>query len=730
MDKYAKVYIRIKPSDRFSSETFNLLPDEKSLNVNIRKEKENGYIDNQVREWNFKTCGILHNASQNIVYEKCAAPLVSKYLDGYSCTLFAYGQTGSGKTYTITGSCHNFQQRGLVPRTISQLYKEINERHEQEISVKISYLKIYKETVYDLLVPIKSESQVDELILTVNEHGETYVKGLSLHDAATEEIALSILFEGELNRRTRQFEKNENKSHYIFTILIKTRQIQTNSKFLISKFNFVDLAGSERIKKYPFETQSQTVKVNKSLSFFEQTVRALSERSRLHIPFRQTKLTHLLQDSLGGKFEIVMIGNIQGERENIEESLSTLRFACRVMKIPTQPVINFSVDPTYLCNQYKNEISLLKKELAAYDTLADKSDINYLSFTDSEINDIHQQVLKYISFDVEKINFVNLKQINEILVQFRDIVNQTEARVEKRLQEKYAPKEKKENCEKNIEPINTPEKGSLVGEKEANSFSIGRPGTFVKPAMSPAIVNLKKKNKKTKENAEGEHHLTPNPLLSSISVKMEPSIHNFIQDIPPSKNEAYETFKHKAGDALYKALIENKDCLSKIVCKERDISTVMNKSLQEIEQLNSNLKVLKDANEEIFQNGIVVLGEVQFDTLNKLHSLKKEYRSNYKHLQNLRVDKINLENVIKRCRQKLLNEFEFWYKESFGIAEQNSKDKKQTSCFSVNDDRGACFEKAEKTLLMKSPESAAFYSARLQTDRRKLAEQFFETKQT
>ena len=156
----------------------------------------------------------------------------------------------------------------------------------------------------------------------------------------------------------------------------------------------------------------------------------------------------------------------------------------------------------------------------------------------------------------------------------------------------------------------------------------------------------------------------------------------------------------------------------------RDVATTINANLQEIEKTKVDLEALKSADGEIFKDGLMVFNEEQFELLNKLHSLKKEYRANYEHLQNLRADSIYCKNIVKKCRQKLLSEFETWYKESFGVIEQDPKFKKQASCFSAEDDQGVSFEKAERALLLNSPESAAFYSARLEADRRKISRAF------
>ena len=120
---------------------------------------------------------------------------MTRALDGYNGTLFAYGETGAGKTYTMTGK-NDFKHRGIIPRALTQMYKEIKERYDYDINIRISYMQIYRDNIYDLLETSKNTSVASEqLVVTEDDNGATYVKGLSCHPAQTEEEALSLLFE-------------------------------------------------------------------------------------------------------------------------------------------------------------------------------------------------------------------------------------------------------------------------------------------------------------------------------------------------------------------------------------------------------------------------------------------------------------------------------------------------------------------------------------------------------
>ena len=201
-----KVYARIRPTARFAQDMIELLPDGKSINIHCKKDLRRGYINNQILDWSFHLDRVLHNASQSDVYEECAKDIVTKGLDGYNGTILAYGQTGAGKTFTMTGSTEKFQHRGIIPRAIQQIYREIRERPEHAVSVRISHLEIYNERMFDLLCTLPGNIPTDPALMTVTEDddGYTRVKGLSVHQANSEEEALNLLFEVRNERRTHE----------------------------------------------------------------------------------------------------------------------------------------------------------------------------------------------------------------------------------------------------------------------------------------------------------------------------------------------------------------------------------------------------------------------------------------------------------------------------------------------------------------------------------------------
>jgi len=198
----------------------------------------------------------------------------------------------------------------------------------------------------DLLAPPENIGvAAKQLSITDDSRGGVAVKNLSMHICDSEEDALNQLFEGEINRTYAAHELNSHssRSHAIYTLHIESRsRVESTEKMTYSKLHLVDLAGSERTKKTETHGSQLTEArhINKSLTFLEQVVLALSDRNREHIPYRQAMLTNFLRDSLGGNCMTVMVANVQVVRQHIEETISTLKFATRMMKVKNEASVN------------------------------------------------------------------------------------------------------------------------------------------------------------------------------------------------------------------------------------------------------------------------------------------------------------------------------------------------------------------------------------------------------
>jgi hypothetical protein len=309
------------------------------------------------------------------IYADVAFPLVDGVTEGYNGTVFAYGQTGCGKTYTIQGCDDSPEQRGVVPRAIIQIFDTASVADsETRYLIRASYLEIYNEEIRDLL------GRDTKVKLELREHsdGTVFVKDLSTHPVFGVRDCEQVMERGWKHRSTGAtlMNVNSSRSHSIFTIYVErcdeksadsTGNLHSDGvgRIRASKLNLVDLAGSERQSKTGAtgDRQREAAKINLSLSALGNVISALVDGRSKHIPYRDSKLTRLLQDSLGGNTKTLMIACVSPAADSYDETLSTLRYANRAKNIRNKPIIN--EDPKdAMIRQYIDEINRLKAMLS------------------------------------------------------------------------------------------------------------------------------------------------------------------------------------------------------------------------------------------------------------------------------------------------------------------------------------------------------------------------------
>ncbi|NXG56090.1 KIF6 protein, partial [Hemiprocne comata] len=370
-----RVYARVKPLGRRQQAGIYSVDDyEKSLSaleIIVPHDLADGFVNNKQESYKFKFQKIFdQEAKQDVVFDSVAKPVAECVLAGYNGTIFAYGQTGSGKTFTITGGAERYSDRGIIPRTLSYIFDQLQKDSSKVYTTHVSYLEIYNECGYDLLVQRDKASRLEDLPkVTIMEDSDQniHLKNLSLQRATNEEEALNLLFLGDTNRMIAETPMNEasTRSHCIFTVHISSKE-PGSATIRRSKLHLVDLAGSERVAKTGVggHLLTEAKYINVSLHYLEQVMIALAEKNRSHIPYRNSMMTSVLRDSLGGNCMTTMIATLSMDKRNIDESISTCRFAQRVALIKNEVVINEEIDPTLMIVQLKKEIQELKDELA------------------------------------------------------------------------------------------------------------------------------------------------------------------------------------------------------------------------------------------------------------------------------------------------------------------------------------------------------------------------------
>ncbi|XP_038822899.1 kinesin-like protein KIF3B [Salvelinus namaycush] len=308
-------------------------------------------------------------SKQSDIYDDTVRPLVDSVLQGFNGTIFAYGQTGTGKTYTMLGMPTD-NERGIIPNSFNHIFTQISRSQNQQYLVRASYLEIYREEVRDLLC--KDNKKLD---LKENPDSGVYVKDLSSVVTKNVMELEHVMNIGDESRSVGFTNMNErsSRSHAIFMITVECSEKGTDGEdhIRVGKLNMVDLAGSERQSKTGAkgERLKEATKINLSLSALGNVISALVDGKSTHIPYRDSKLTRLLQDSLGGNAKTVMVATLGPASKHYEESLTTLRYANRAKNIKNKPKIN--EDPKdALLREFQEEIARLKAQLEERGTLA------------------------------------------------------------------------------------------------------------------------------------------------------------------------------------------------------------------------------------------------------------------------------------------------------------------------------------------------------------------------
>jgi kinesin family protein 5 len=288
------------------------------------------------------------NSRQKDVFDFSIKPTVDDILNGYNGTVFAYGQTGAGKSYTMMGTdIDNDEGRGVIPRIVEQIFASIIASPGSiEYTVRVSYMEIYMERIRDLLAPHNDNLPVHE-----EKNRGVYVKGLlEIYVSSVQEV-YEVMRRGGGARAVAATNMNaeSSRSHSIFVITITQKNVETGSAKSGQLF-LVDLAGSEKVGKTGAsgQTLEEAKKINKSLSALGMVINNLTDGKSSHIPYRDSKLTRILQESLGGNSRTTLIINCSPSSYNDAETLSTLRFGMRAKAIKNKAKINAEISPAEL----------------------------------------------------------------------------------------------------------------------------------------------------------------------------------------------------------------------------------------------------------------------------------------------------------------------------------------------------------------------------------------------
>ncbi|KAL6602395.1 kinesin-domain-containing protein [Neocallimastix californiae] len=405
---FCQVTVRIRPFTANEWNLGNTIPvwegNEELSTVSYSNEWLEKSNKNQL---SYQYDNVIVGSDNKELYNRCVKDVVMSSMEGLNGTVFAYGQTASGKTYSMLGVEN---QPGIIPQAVDDVFYYIKEmsKGDREFLLRVSYMEIYNEQIQDLLSPETTNLRIFE-----DRRRGIYVSPLKEEIVTSAKQVMRIIQKGETNRHisTTDYNKHSSRSHTIFQMIIESKsqsssvrsskgsfysQKSSSDSVKISQLNLIDLSGSEKATS-DADRRKEGAFINKSLLTLGNVISKLTEEKRGHIPYRDSKLTRILQSSLSGNAKISVICTISPAGINADESHNTLNFAKRVKKVATKAHTNQVLDDKALIQKYKKEINELKVKLQVATDMSNISNVASLEDgkKDEELMLLQQERIKW-----------------------------------------------------------------------------------------------------------------------------------------------------------------------------------------------------------------------------------------------------------------------------------------------------------------------------------------------
>ena len=658
-----KVIIRTRPTQHFATNNIRINLSDDTISIYIPRNQKEGLINNQKEQWSFHFDKILHNVPQEEVFEYTMNDIIKSSVQGYNGTIFAYGQTGSGKTFTISGAPSNFAYRGIIPRSISRLFNEISTKPEYDFNIQISYLEIYNEIMFDLLPEDgKFLGERANIEFQEDNKGNVIVKGLSKHKVTNEEECFNLLFEGESNRTISEHKLNQgsSRSHCLFMIQLEMKsKIESTEKIMVSKLNFVDLAGSERVKKTGSTgvTLKEATYINRSLTFLEQVVVALTERkgrANDHVPYRQSKLTHILKDSIGGNCRTVMVANIWPVEQFLQETLSTLNFAQRMGGVVNITSVNIQLDINAQIRKMTKEIKELKQELAMHNTLANRGRINYDPYSPNEQKAQMEAAKKFLVGQSEDLEFDSVRQAKELFYQIRHIYQRVKSLNKGKPQSQDLPEEMQQ---KKVEEKPEEKKEEKDDKKKKEETKDKKDGKKEEKPEEKKEENEEEKKEENEEEKKEEEIIEEQPPFIA-------------EGVIPDKNTAFKLYKYESqySKDTEKKMKEDIDKLKEQKNTARELLEKSKELKAKIDEIKLKLNEKKQNKLNLADEMTNVIDEEEVKFLEELKIKKEEYKNTVKQFNEYKSQIHEIKENLDLMKIKYVENFEKWFLQKYNVS--------------------------------------------------------------
>eukprot|EP00968_Pinguiococcus_pyrenoidosus_P021110 scaffold2675_cov236-Pinguiococcus_pyrenoidosus.AAC.9 len=680
-DDNIKIILRIRPSKRASGflEEDPLEEGQVAVKVPLSPSERASWIVNNSRTfWQFRFNSVLGpECSQEETFDAVGRDAVSWALQGFNATVFAYGQTGSGKTFTITGGAERYADRGLIPRAVSLVFSKLEEADDTHFQAFVSYLEIYNDQGFDLLAEERSAPRLEDLpkvSMLEDENGHFHLKNLGMHRVASEEEALNFLFLGDTNRAISEtaMNKTSSRSHCIFTISLEARRHGADV-VKRSKLHFVDLAGSERVAKTG--TSGQTLKeaqyINSSLFFLEMVIKALHERSsgaRTHIPYRNSMMTSVLRDSLGGNCKTIMVATVNPEAEHTEETISTARFAQRVSLIKNNAQVNEETDPAIVIQRLKAEVKALREEVEFLKGETGEEE----SLSDAQISALQAACAEYVATrDPEaqlSIGRLSVTRIKDCFAILKGMVLQARS-------EQGSGAEKQAGGGPSAKEV-----ARLQEVLRQRDEEIAILVNMVHQGKGPPGVPLAPQSNANQREVLGPKASTEQAPLTVAGVGPPPDM-----KILDSPQKAFEWFRQKCPRS--KPLEENKEELRVKYGEAKEAGAKANDARQQIQYLKQTIEnlrreqavdgLLPGAFEEkapaALQADVERFQKEEDSLKGEIDLLKRTHQEGFTKLRRLKKEIEQIQRMMEKCRANIQTDFDRWYTKMLDTSQEPRK---------------------------------------------------------
>jgi kinesin family protein 6/9 len=511
-------------------------------------------------------------------------------------------------------------------------------------------------------------------------------------------------------------------------------KVESSEKVLTSKLNFVDLAGSERVK----ETGSSGIAlkeaayINKSLTFLEQVVVALTDKTRRkeYVPYRQSKLTHILKDGIGGNSKTIMIATIWPEEQFILDTLSTLNFAKRMKNVVNDLSVNIMLDKNAYVKKLNKEIIELKKELLMHNTLANRGKINYDPYTPEEQYIQQQIALKFLNGENEDIEFDSIRQAKELFIQCR-IIFQKEYNGTKMEDESPEAIERKKTLIQKEREKTLVDNENGVGDFEPKpSFGIGRAPKDARPVykleantniqsqglntlMKSGEVNVNSslENETPRDKTAININMIPGQTDADVVLDGEDNIEES-EEIPPEripdKNTGFQIYKSENEKAkqIEESIINTTTELRKLKDEARSLGEEGNKFKEQIDNIQSALKSKQQNKMNLADEMTNVIDDEECKLIDQLKDVRKNYKETVEKFKQTKVNINELKNNLDLLKIKYVDSFEMWFYKKYHIRVEEHELRLAKAKYGVNSKEEEVKEKIH------DPEEEAYNNAR------------------